>query len=162
MRVGIIIAMYTLLATVCQSEETAKTNRVISLRETVEFYASGPHGTTSGEAVSAIKKCIQSCNLTQEDAISEMCSMAREYRRVSEDTSEEVTDRMRQIGRVRLSAIIGFLSRFENRAALPLFEEMVGASNQNTRVFAIEAYIRVAGVDSVTFVQKSFQNTSIP
>jgi len=154
MRKEIIVTMCALLALVCLPEEPAKTNRVVSLRETVEFYASGPHGTTSGEAVSAIKKCIQSCNLKQEEAISEMSSMAREYKRLSEDTSEKVTERMRQIGRVRLSAVIGFLGRLEDRSALPLFEEMTSASNGNTHVYAVEAYIRVAGVDSVPFIKR--------
>ena len=131
-----------------------------SFRKTVEFFASGPHylATEHEDYVpQALKKQAGKYNLTREEAVAEMCSMAREYRRLSEDTSEKVTERMRQLGRMRLSAVLGFLGRLGDRSALPLFEEMTGAANGNTRLFAVEAYIKVAGVDSFPFIRSSFE-----
>jgi len=149
-----------LLAVICLADEPDKKKDIASFRKTVEFYASGPHfvATEPDESITeALKKRAEKSNLTQAEAIAEMSSMAREYRKLSEDTSEKVTERMRLIGRVRLSAVLGFLGRFEDRSALPLFEEMTGASNGSTRVYAVRAYIKVAGVDSILFIQKSFQ-----
>ena len=135
-----------------------------SFRKTVEFFASGPHylATEHEDYVpQALKKQAGKYNLTRGEAVAEMCSMAREYRRLSEDTSEKVTERMRQLGRMRLSAVLGFLGRLGDRSALPLFEEMTGASNGSTRVYAIRAYIRVAGVDSMPFLKKMLNTNTV-
>ena len=135
-----------------------------SFRKTVEFFASGPHylATEHEDYVpQALKKQAGKYNLTREEAVAEMCSMAREYRRLSEDTSEKVTERMRQLGRMRLSAVLGFLGRLGDRSALPLFEEMTGASNGSTRVYAVRAYIRVAGVDAVPFIIRMLEDTRL-
>jgi polyhydroxyalkanoate synthesis regulator phasin len=156
MKDRILISICALLVFFCLGDEKDKRD-IESFKKAVESYASGPHflATEHEDYVpQTLKKWANKCNLTQEDAVAEMCTMAREYRRLSEDTSEKVTERMRQIGRARLSAVLGFLGRFEDRSALPLFEEMTGASNGSTRVYAVRAYIKVAGADSVPFLKK--------
>jgi len=160
MKSGNVLALCVLLVTTGLAEKPEKDKNVASFREAVEFFTSGPHylATEHEDYVpQTLKKRAAKCNLTQEEAITEMSAIAREYRRLSEDSSDKVTDRMRKNGRMRLSAVIGFLAGFSDRSVLPLFEEMLVASNESTRVYAVIAYIKVAGPDSAPFIQKAFE-----
>jgi hypothetical protein len=154
MKDRILISICALLAMVCLADETEKKKDVASFREAVEWFGKGPHAITSDEAFSAIKKRAENCNLTQAEAIAEMTALAREYRKLSEDFSEGVTDRRRVNEGMRTRRVLSLIAGFSDHSALPLFEEMTGASNGSTRVYAVRAYIQVAGVDSVPFLKK--------
>jgi hypothetical protein len=150
----ILNAVCILLSVICLADETEKKKDVASFREAVEWFGKGPHAITSDEAFSAIKKRAENCNLTQAEAIAEMTALAREYRKLSEDFSEGVTDRRRVNEEMRTRRVLSLIAGFSDLSTLPFFEEMAGATNTSIRLHGSWCYIRVAGVDSLSFIKE--------
>lgn len=146
-----------LLLAVSFAEGVGTVKDIESFRKAVEFYASGPHflATEHEDYVpQTLKKQASKCGVTQEEAIAEMCRMAREYKKLSEDFSEGVTDRRRVNEEMRTRRVLSMIAGFSDHSTLKFFEEMAGATNTSIRLHGSWCYIRVAGVDAVPFIKK--------
>ena len=95
--------------------------------------------------------------LSKDTMLAEMASMAREYRRQSEDTGKW-SDEDHNDDAVRCLRVLQIVAVFRDRSTLPLFEEMAVASNWMIRMNGFIGYIKLAGTDSVPFLQKVLQN----
>ena len=102
-----------------------------------------------------IRNVAKENGLTEDEMFKETESIVQNFRRLSEDFSAGSTDSQRNTDAYWCLTMIQVLSRDFGSKFLPLFEDMATSSNDMVRFNGYTAYVRVAGVDSIDFLEKS-------
>ena len=150
----VICAFVSLSASLAAVADVKK--NVPGFRDLLVAYSKEFYGESPSNLVSILQKQAKNTNFTQEEAIAEMSALAREYRRLSEETSLAKTqeEEARDYNARCCLRVLQLISCFGDRCTLPLFDEMSAASNTWIRLNGYVGYIKVSGVDSVPFLNK--------
>jgi len=101
-----------------------------------------------------IRNVAKENGLTEEEMFKETESIVQNFRRSSENFSAGSTDNQRNTDAYWCLTMIQVLSRDFGNKYLPLFEDMAISSNDMVRFNGYTAYVKVAGTDSLPFIEK--------